>query len=195
MTYRQIILVTGKVGSGKSTICKMAFEHFNCLTIEVDDLSHQVMMEETIRKEVMEKLNLPKDFSFDEDRRSLARIAFGNSSKLKILTEIIGPHVGKLIHEMLDNFSDTAFVECFLMEGTFSIPHDKVWYCHAPTEERIRRVMSRDKRTREEVEMIVRNQMDLPITEELLDKFDLIIDTRHSWNLKNTIIEEGFDLL
>lgn len=166
--------VTGGIGSGKSTVCKV----FNVLGVAVfsaDEEARKIMDSEP---DVIEKVNriAGKDM-YDQgtlNRQELAAIIFNNKDLLNQINHLIHPAVLKsFLKWASDQVSDYVILESALLYESGSWKHlDKVATVSAPLDERIMRVMKRNGFTREQVLERIRNQGD---DEENIKKSDYII--------------------
>lgn len=166
--------VTGGIGSGKSTVCKV----FNVLGVAVfsaDEEARKIMDSEP---DVIEKVNriAGKDM-YDQgtlNRQELAAIIFNNKDLLNQINHLIHPAVLKSFLKWASGqVSDYVILESALLYESGSWKHlDKVATVSAPLDERIMRVMKRNGFTRKQVLERIRNQGD---DEENIKKSDYII--------------------
>ena len=166
--------VTGGIGSGKSTVCKV----FNVLGVAVfsaDEEARKIMDSEP---DVIEKVNriAGKDM-YDQgtlNRQELAAIIFNNKDLLNQINHLIHPAVLKsFLKWASDQVSDYVILESALLYESGSWKHlDKVATVSAPLDERIMRVMKRNGFTRKQVLERIRNQGD---DKENIKKSDYII--------------------
>jgi len=189
--YKRIGL-TGGIGSGKTT----AAEYFSALGVPVvnaDEISraslekggacyHRVV--ETFGTDV-----LRDDGTID--RKQLAKIVFSDEDQLRALNEIVHPHVLKTMFEQ----ADELFADCGCKLVLFDVPllfesgmdreMDANVLVACDEETRIRRVMERDKLTREAALLRIRAQMP---EEEKRALADYVLDNHSSPdNLKRQV--------
>jgi len=154
--------ITGGIGSGKTTVCRV----FNVLGIPVfsaDPAARQIM--ETDEK-IIRGINsiAGKDLYVNGslDRMELATLIFNDQSLLKKVNSLIHPAV-------LDHFirwekeQTTPYVimeAAILFESGASKLVDKIATVVVPIEERIDRVISRNRLSRKQIMERIRNQMD-----------------------------------
>lgn len=174
--------VTGGIGSGKTTVCKV----FNVLGIPVfstDPEAHELL---TSNNEIINKINsiAGKNLytSGTLDRKELATLIFNDSSLLKKVNSIVHPAVVKrfLKWEMEQSAPYVIMEAAILFESGASKLVDRVATVVAPEEERINRVIVRNHLTREEVMERIRNQMN---DEERIKLSDFVI-----YNSENDMI-------
>ena len=153
--------VTGGIGSGKTTVCKV----FNVLGIPVFSTDPEASEIMTSDREIISKINFiaGKDLykSGTLDRKELAALIFNDSSLLKKVNSIVHPAVSeRFLKWAMEQSAPYVIMEAaILFESGASKLVDKVAAVVAPEEERINRVIVRNHLTREEVMDRIRNQM------------------------------------
>jgi dephospho-CoA kinase len=154
--------ITGGIGSGKTSVCRV----FNVLGIpffSADPVARDIMDND---KSIISHINsiTGKDMYFggNLNRTELATLIFNDQSLLEKVNSLVHPLV-------LDRFrkwelqQDAPYVileAAILFESGASKLVDKVATVVAPVEERIERVIHRNKLSREQVLERIRNQMD-----------------------------------
>jgi dephospho-CoA kinase len=156
--------ITGGIGSGKSTICKI----FTCLGVPVYDADSRAKSIMTtdgiliaqIKKEFGDLAYL-SDGSLD--REYLSRVIFENQEKRTLLNQMVHPRVAADTDRWLDQNREATYVvreAALLIESGAYLRVDKVLLVTAPEELRIKRVLARDPhRLREEVVKIMATQL------------------------------------
>ncbi len=154
--------ITGGIGSGKTSVCKV----FNILGIPVfsaDPVAREIMDNDPL---VMKRINdiAGKDmYSKGElDRQELAGLIFNNASLLERVNSLVHPIVFDYFNKW-ESEQDAPYVimeAAILFESGASNLVDKVASVIAPVEERVARVIKRNRLTREQVIDRIRNQMD-----------------------------------
>ena len=156
--------ITGGIGSGKSTICKI----FSCLGAPVYDADSRAksimttdgILRGQIKKELGDLAYLP-DGSLD--REYLSRVIFENQEKRTLLNQMVHPRVAADTDRWLDQNREATYVvreAALLIESGAYLRVDKVLLVTAPEELRIKRVLARDPhRLREEVVKIMATQL------------------------------------
>ena len=157
--------ITGGIGSGKSTVCKL-FENFQIPVYYADDRAKWLMNNKKSLKAAL-------CASFGEavyneegklDRAYLANIVFNNKEKLDTLNSIVHPAVfedgQKWQLEQQAKGAPYTLKEAALLFETGSYKTlDKIIVVTAPEELRIKRVMQRDNTTKEAVLARMSKQM------------------------------------
>lgn len=167
--------VTGGIGSGKSTVCKV----FNVLGIPVfsaDDEGRDIMhTDPELKKNLNELIGEDLYASGKLDREKLASIIFNNRSVLDKVNKMVHPRVLNKYNEWCDKQSSdyVIFEAAVLFEGRAEEHVDKILAVIAPLEERIKRVMERNKVSREQVMERVDNQIS---EKEMIKRSDFVIN-------------------
>ena len=165
--FKNAIVLTGGIGTGKSTVASF-LKMYGYKIIDADKISKEVF------EEKKEKI---KEIFGTTDRKKLRSIVFNDKEKLKILEDLILPEVKKRVIEKAEKYEKDGvayFVDLPLFFEKQNYPEfKKVLVVYAPREIQVKRVMSRDNASKEEVEAILKNQMDI---EEKKKRADFIIN-------------------
>ncbi len=172
--------ITGGIGSGKTTICRI-FETLNIPVYYADDRAKALMVENTtliksIKNTFGEEAYLP-DGSLN--RAYISNIAFHNPLKLNELNALVHPAVwqdGEDWHAAQTHAPYTLKEAALLFESGGNRFLDKIITVVAPVETRIERVILRGNGTltRADVEARIAKQMP---DEEKIKRADFVI-----WN-------------
>ncbi len=156
--------ITGGIGSGKTTVCKL-FETLGIPVYYADERAKYLMQHEHFLID-----QLKKNFG-DEvyengrlNRALLAEKVFNNKPKLELLNSIVHPAVyrdtERWVEEQKIKKPPYLIKEAALLIETGSYKSlDKLIMVTAPLEQRINRVSARDKISVEDVMARVRNQL------------------------------------
>ncbi|MDC3210139.1 MAG: dephospho-CoA kinase [Saprospiraceae bacterium] len=175
--------ITGGIGSGKTTVCKI-FESLGIPVYYADDRAKVLMTEN--KKLVDEIKKLIGDKSYFEDgslnRQYIASVVFKNKNKLEQLNSLVHPAVAKdgILWQQSQSVVPYTLKEAALLieSGSFQAL-DYLITVWAPKETRIQRVIKRDNITRHEVEARIDKQ--IPEFEKLrLAQFVIINDGKKS---------------
>lgn len=146
------IAVTGGIGSGKSTVCKiinsLGYPVYSC-----DEVYKLVLQDgqtvSELAKEFGEQI-LNCDGSLN--RPALSAIVFGDEEKLKKLNKITHPKIFEKLFKISSNNEGVVFYEVpILFEGGYEKLFDSVLVVLRDRDKRINCVMSRDNLSEEEV--------------------------------------------
>jgi dephospho-CoA kinase len=183
---QKIIGLTGGIGSGKSTVAKLFAELG--IPVYISDIEGKKVMQ---FPHVIDKITkLFGDTIIDEkglNRELIASIVFNNKEKLEQLNSIVHPEVKNhfdnwvllqkeapvLVKESAILFETSGNIDCF---KTISVT--------APLEDRIQRVIKRDKSTKEAVMKRISNQLSDDVRNA---KSDYVIENIDQSTLKSQV--------
>jgi dephospho-CoA kinase len=154
--------LTGGIGSGKTIVAKV-FNELGVPVYEADKHAKRLMNESPAIKEKMQAAF--GQGIYDENglkRAELARIVFQDHEKLETLNHIVHPAVHEDFHQWCRDKEYLPYVieeAAILFESGGHEFMDEVIMVHAPVKIRVKRVMERDKLSREEVLQRMKNQM------------------------------------
>lgn len=153
--------ITGGIGSGKSTVCKI-FETLGVPVFYADDAAKEVMNDDEDLKNNIQ-LTFGKE-TYTEgklNRTVLAQIVFNDKSKLEKLNSFVHPATLKKYNDWEESHSSHRYClheAAILFEAGVAKRMDKVITVAAPEQLRIERIIKRDRITREEVATRMNNQ-------------------------------------
>lgn len=155
--------ITGGIGSGKTTVCKI-FETLGIPVYYADDRAKYLMSHDP--KLIAGIIELFGSEAFLEpqvlNRAHIAQVAFNDKAKLNQLNALVHPAVaqdGLNWQAAQQNVPYTLKEAALLFESGSYRTLDKIIVVAAPLELRIQRVMARDGAKREEVEARISKQM------------------------------------
>lgn len=167
--------ITGGIGSGKTSVCRV-FEVLGIPVFSADREAQDIMEKDDDIIAGIKSISgkdLYKNGSLD--RTKLASIIFNNTTTLKKVNSLVHPAV-------FDHFAkwtlkqSTPYVimeAAILFESGASAVVDKIATVVAPVEQRVKRVILRNRLSQEQVMERMRNQMD---DEERIRKSDFVIN-------------------
>ncbi|MFL9484136.1 dephospho-CoA kinase [Chitinophagaceae bacterium LWZ2-11] len=171
--------ITGGIGSGKSTISRI-FKTFGIPVFDADSVAKNIMQEdEVLKQQVKETFG---DESYKEgklDRKYLANIVFNDAHQLELLNSIVHPATIRAATNWM-KLQKTDYVikeAALLFEAGSAGDLDYVIGVYAPQYVRIKRVMSRDNISREDVLARMNKQIDEELKMKLCD-FVIVNDSR-----------------
>lgn len=155
--------VTGNIGSGKSTVCRI-FEVLGVPVYYADDRAKEILQTDT---EVIRKVKeLFGDDVYDAsnqlDRKRVAHVVFNEPDFLKQYEAIIHPAVLRDGDKWFQRHTQYPYVikEAALLIESGSYKHlDKIICVTAPVNIRIERIQQRDGMSLEDIKARMRNQM------------------------------------
>ncbi len=155
--------ITGGIGSGKTTVCKI-FEALGIPVYYADDRAKALMVEnEQVRTQVRKHIGGESYFNDGQlNRGYIAQVVFKDKEKLNVLNRIVHPAVledGLKWHNSQHGVPYTLKEAALMIESGNYKFLDKLIVVRAPEELRVKRVMKRDEVKAEAVYARMRNQM------------------------------------
>lgn len=176
------VALTGGIGCGKTTICEL-FSQLNVPVIDTDIIAHQLVEPgQPALQEILSKFGT--DLLLENNslnRKALANIIFNNKEKRQQLEEILHPKIRQCINEKLTELESPYAVVAIplLIETSQQSQYDRVLVVDCDEQQQIERTLARDKRSKEEVQSIVKSQISrkqrLSFADDIIDNsFDTI---------------------
>lgn len=159
--------ITGGVGAGKSQVLTYIEENYNCKVIRADEVAH--LLEEPGHKcyeRIVAFLGidiLQEDMAID--KRKMAAAIFTDEKKLTAINEILHPEVKRYILEQIEQEREKQEIDFLFVEAALLIEEhydeilDEIWYIHADTEVRSRRLMESRQYSAEKIADIMGKQL------------------------------------
>jgi len=166
--------VTGGIGSGKSTVCRM-FGELGAAVYDTDANAKRLMNENAdIRRRLIDIFGEKVYANGELDRIFLASAVFGDAEKLAALNAVVHPAVREDFHRWCcGRNEDYVLLEsAILFEAGFETEVDRTLAVVAPRNLRIERVCRRSGLTPEQIEARMSHQMS---DDELRDRADYTI--------------------
>lgn len=155
--------LTGGIGSGKSTVAKI-FEAMGYPVYTSDRRASELMNQDASIRERLISLFGNSIYQTDSrlNKRRLADIIFQDEAALKQVNGIVHPAVMKDFERwsLAQNAEFAIFESAILFEADLSRNFDAIIAVSTEVDTRIRRVMLRDRTSREKVIERLNNQMD-----------------------------------
>jgi dephospho-CoA kinase len=168
--------ITGGIGSGKSTVCKV-FELLGVPVYYADNAAKELLENDSDVKDKI--VTVFGREALDEknaiDKKRLAAIVFNDKPKLEQLNAIVHPAVANNFNAwQKQNYTAPYLVKeaAILFESGAYKGVDRVITVVAPLEIKIARVMQRDKVDREQVEQRIKSQLS---DEEKIERSQYVI--------------------
>jgi dephospho-CoA kinase len=186
--------ITGGIGSGKTSVCRV-FVVLGIPVFSADREARELMEKDKI---LISKINstIGKDLysGGSLDRMELAKIIFNDSELLKKINSVVHPAVFEAFEKWAVN-QTAAYVimeAAILFESGAAKFVDKVATVVAPAEQRVERVIQRNKLSRDQVMERMRNQMG---DEERIKLSDYIINNSENDMIIPEILRIHNDIL
>lgn len=181
--------ITGGIGSGKSTVCRV-FSVMGIPVFEADKVARKLMDTDEEIHEKLVRLFGAAVYLPDQtvNRKYLAGIVFKDPSLLAQLNEIVHPVVRKTFFDWCERQKSPYIIHeaAILFESGFYKMMDKTITVVTNEDERIQRVMKRDGITMELVKERIKNQWS---DEERMKLADFVIGNNDDQLIIPQIIE------
>lgn len=180
--------ITGGIGSGKTTVCKI-FETLGIPVYYADDRAKKIMVSNADVIHQVKSLFGEESYENGQlNRKLIAEKAFNNKILLQQLNAIVHPAVFQDSFNWFQSHQDKHYVlyEAAIMfeSGSYKLM-DKTITVFAPIEDRIERTMKRDNITKEEVLERIDKQL---AEEEKIKRADFVIYNDHSQPLIEQVL-------
>lgn len=156
----KIIGLTGGIGSGKTTIASF-FKALGIPVYNADYEAEKISQTPEVIHQIQTSFGIHVFENGKLNRQKLAKIVFSDPEKLKQLNSIVHPAVKNHFQNWLLKYSDSHYVikeAAILFETGSYIECDLLITIVAPEDVKIKRVMQRDKITRDDVLKRMKNQ-------------------------------------
>jgi len=188
----KVIGVAGGSGTGKSMIAAH-LEAGGAGHIDADRVGHEVLDEEAVRERLVAAFGRGIVEGGRVSRVSLARLVFGDPSKLERLNSIVHPRIIEVCRERIAHFKErgcrlVVVDAALLLEVPVTFEIDLMIALQASRDERVRRLVARGDGSVAEIEARLRSQEHL---EDAFDRADAIVNT----DAPKTVVLEQVDRL
>ncbi|MEI7801993.1 MAG: dephospho-CoA kinase [Bacteroidota bacterium] len=167
--------ITGGIGSGKSTICRV-FETLGVPVFYADAEAKKIQNEdETVRNAIIALFGNEVYSTEGLNRKLVAEKVFADKNLLEQLNKIVHPATITAFEKWQEKNADKPYClkeAAILFETGIADSLDKIIVVTAPDELKINRIIERDKSTREEVIARMKNQLS---DEEKIKRADFVI--------------------
>lgn len=167
-----IIGITGSIGSGKTTVCKIISDKHK--VHYADELAHQALSHEDVFKAIISRWGLKVIKNDNVDRKAIAKIVFENKDELDFLNSIVHPKVLKLMQNLVDESYE--HIICFevplLFEANLRKCFDYVILVTASYQFRLFRLKDRSYLSQKDIQNRLDSQFD---DEKKAEMSDLVI--------------------
>jgi len=174
---KKIIVITGGIASGKSTVGKILQEK-GYQVVESDKIVHELYKKNSkVYKFLVSEFGKVVEGKKEINRKKLATIVYGDKSKIKKLNQIVHKYVVKELMEKAKIIEqEIVFLDIPLMIEekerleNHGLIYDEIWLIESPLEMRLERIANRDNIGKKEAKKIIENQMKDLKKEEYADE-------------------------
>lgn len=154
-----LIGITGSIGSGKTTFCKLLEPQFD--VYYTDKLAHQIINEIEVKNILIQRWGEGILKNNEIDRDAVANIVYKDTKELSFLNSIIHPKVLEQLQKIATSSSDDViFIEVpLLFETKMEQCFDFVIMISSIIEERVKRIKIRDNLALEKIYAIISKQI------------------------------------
>ena len=118
----KLIGITGKTGTGKSTIATILAQKLDGQYVDIDKIGHQATSDPIIIKKICNVFgNELLDNAGNIDRKKLGNIVFSDTDKMQILTDITWEYMEQELDKILSQKQ-----QCFIFDWAL-LPKVKFW--------------------------------------------------------------------
>jgi dephospho-CoA kinase len=155
-----IVGLTGGIGSGKSTVCKI-FEVLGIPVFYADDESKKILFLPHVSKEVISAFGNKVVTNNILDKKKLGTVVFSSVENLTVLNQILHPKVAQRFKEWSSVQRSKYVIKeaAILFESGSYKSCDFVINVSCSVTERIKRVLERDNRSKEQIKNIISKQL------------------------------------
>ena len=171
--------LTGGIASGKSTVCDL-FSQLSVEIIDADKISHDTTKKDGLAfQEILDHFsNKILGLDGELDRQKLRSLIFNNADEKRTLEKIIHP---KVLNEINKNISDSTasyliIAVPLMIETGMNKLMDRVLLIDCSIETQVRRLIERDKCTKQQAQSIIKNQASLESKRAICD--DVIVNEK-----------------
>ncbi|QKF63943.1 dephospho-CoA kinase [Campylobacter corcagiensis] len=186
--FKNAIVVTGCIGSGKSSVCEI-LKKKGYEVIDADKISHEIL--DSLGDEISAVFGSEFVKDSKPDRKKLGVLVFKDRKKLKILEQILHPKIKAEIlrkAKILEKLNKVYFVDIPLFYESSNYPEFKrVLVVYAPKELIVERIMKRNLLTKDEALARINLQLDI---EKKRDLADFVIENTRNLDELNSKVDE-----
>jgi dephospho-CoA kinase len=152
--------LTGNIGSGKSTVARI-FEILSVPVYHADKEAKKFLFAPIVKQELNKEFGRAVFSGSEIDRKKLAEIVFNDKKSLEFLNSLIHPLVRNDFEDWCSGHCEASYVvqeAAILFESGFYRFFDKTIVVSCPEEIALKRVMERDRISKQDVMARTHNQ-------------------------------------
>ena len=183
-----LVGLTGGIGSGKSTVINY-FKELGITCYQADDEAKKLMnSDKGLIKKIKNSFGDSIYINSKLDRKKLSAIVFTDKQKLELLNSIVHPYVNRHFDNYCKGLEDIYIIKevAIIFEIKTQNKFDKIILVRAPKEDRVKRIINRDKCNRQDAINRINNQI---ADDDKIDQCDFIIDNISLEEISNKVLE------
>ena len=183
-----LVGLTGGIGSGKSTVINY-FKELGITCYQADDEAKKLMnSDKGLIKKIKNSFGDSIYINSKLDRKKLSAIVFTDKQKLELLNSIVHPYVTRHFENFCKGLGDIYIIKevAIIFEIGTQNKFDKIILVRAPKEDRVKRIIKRDKCNRQDAINRINNQI---ADDDKIDQCDFIIDNINLEEISNKVFK------
>ena len=183
-----LVGLTGGIGSGKSTVINY-FKELGITCYQADDEAKKLMnSDKGLIKKIKNSFGDSIYINSKLDRKKLSAIVFTDKKKLELLNSIVHPYVTRHFENFCKGLGDIYIIKevAIIFEIGTQNKFDKIILVRAPKEDRVKRIINRDKCNRQDAINRINNQI---ADDDKIDQCDFIIDNINLEEMSNKVLK------
>ena len=183
-----LVGLTGGIGSGKSTVINY-FKELGITCYQADDEAKKLMnSDKGLIKKIRNSFGDSIYINSKLDRKKLSTIVFTDKQKLELLNSIVHPYVNRHFENYCKGLEDIYIIKevAIIFETGTQNKFDKIILVRAPKEDRVKRIIKRDKCNRQDAINRINNQI---ADYDKIDQCDFIIDNINLEEIPNKVLK------
>jgi len=183
-----LVGLTGGIGSGKSTVINY-FKELGITCYQADDEAKKLMnSDKGLIKKIKNSFGDSIYINSKLDRKKLSAIVFTDKQKLELLNSIVHPYVNRHFDNYRKGLEDIYIIKevAIIFEIGTQNEFDKIILVRAPKEDRVKRIINRDKCNRQDATNRINNQI---ADDDKIDQCDFIIDNINLEEISNKVLK------
>ena len=183
-----LVGLTGGIGSGKSTVINY-FKELGITCYQADDEAKKLMnSDKGLIKKIKNSFGDSIYINSKLDRKKLSDIVFVDKQKLELLNSIVHPYVTRHFENYCKGLEDIYIIKevAIIFETGTQNKFDKIILVRAPKEDRVKRIIKRDKCNRQDAINRINNQI---ADDDKIDQCDFIIDNINLDEISNKVLK------
>ena len=183
-----LVGLTGGIGSGKSTVINY-FKELGITCYRADDEAKKLMnSDKGLIKKIKNSFGDSIYINSKLDRKKLSAIVFTDKQKLELLNSIVHPYVNRHFENYCKGLEDIYIIKevAIIFEIGTQNKFDKIILVRAPKEDRVKRIINRDKCNRQDAINRINNQI---ADYDKIDQCDFIIDNINLEEIPNKVLK------